>query len=207
MDYRLGLRREDILMNKESSAKSDQALAKAIAYGDPDAVHALFERFSAWTYRFAYYHLGKNTADAEDLCSDILMAAMRSIETFDVTRGSLDAWVLGVARHRLARFCRRRHLDLPLIPEVVENDSSQDVGAVNELENRALMRDAVNRALASLPRRQAEALTGKYVEGYSTEELARLMETTPSAVESLLVRARNAFRAAINAINGGDENA
>ncbi|OFX15936.1 MAG: hypothetical protein A2Z18_00010 [Armatimonadetes bacterium RBG_16_58_9] len=194
-------------MDEESSANYDQALAKAIASSDPDAVHALFDRFSTWTYRFAYYHLGKNSSDAEDLCSDILIAAMRSIDTSDVTRGSLDAWVLGVARHRLSRFCRRRHWDLPLSPEIVASDSSQDTGVVNELENTVLMRDVVNRTLASLLERQAKALTGKYVDGYSTEELACLMEATPSAVESLLVRARNAFRAAVNAIKGGDENA
>ena len=193
-------------MDEVSPAKSDQALAKAVASGDPSAVHALFDRFSSWTYRFAYYHLSRNSVDAEDLCSDILLAAMRSINTFDVTRGSLDAWVLGVARHQLFRFYRRRHLDLPFIPEIVENDSTQDVGAVNELEDKTLMSDAVNRALASLAERQVEAFAGKYVEGYSTEELARLMGTSPSAVESLLVRARNAFRAALDAINGGDEN-
>lgn len=205
MDYEVSLRQGCTHTNDQSSVDPDETLAKNVACGDPDAVRAFFDRFSAWTYRFAYYHLGRHSADAEDLCSDILTTATRSIGTFDVTRGTLDAWVLGVARHRLSRFCRRRRLDLPFAPEVVEVDSSQDTGSINELEDKVLMRDAVNRALASLPQRQAEALTGKYIEGYSTEELARLMGTTPSAVESLLVRARNAFRAAVNAINGGTE--
>jgi len=207
MSYEVSIRRDGVPISKERSAESDRILAKAVASGDPDAVNVLFDRFSAWVYRFAYYHLGRNSADAEDMCSDILMTATRSIGTFDVTRGSLDAWILGVAKHRLSRFCRRRHLDLQLTSEIVESDSSRDMGNIDELADKALMRYAVNRALASLPERQAKALTGKYVEGYSTEELARLMETTTSAVESLLVRARNAFRAAVNAINGGDENA
>lgn len=198
MDYR---------NSEEVVSGSDEGLVKGITSGDRDAVHALFDRFSTWTYRFAYHHLGRNAADAEDLCSDILMTAIGSITTFDVTRGSLDAWMLGIARHRLSRFCRRHHLDLPFIPEVVETDLSLDKGSVKELEDRVLMQDAVNRGIACLPERQARALIGKYVEGYSTEELARLLATTPAAVESLLVRARNAFRAAVNALSGGDEDA
>ena len=195
------------MISDETSVKTDQTLAKAISSGDSDAVNTFFSRFSTWTYRFAYYHLDKNSADAEDLCSEILMSAIRSINTFDATRGNLDAWILGIAKHQLFRFCRRHHKDLPFIPEIIESDSTQDIGVINELEDQILMRDIVNQVLSCLPRRQVEALVGKYIEGFSTDELARLMETTPSSVESLLVRARNTFRAAINAINGGDINA
>jgi RNA polymerase sigma-70 factor (ECF subfamily) len=64
------------------------------------------------------------------------------------------------------------------------------------------VRDAVNRALASLPDRQASVLIDKYVSGYTVEEIARAAQSTPKAVESLLARARVAFRSSFKALMG-----
>jgi RNA polymerase sigma-70 factor (ECF subfamily) len=189
---------------RAGAADADQALARRIAAGDVDAWDRFFERYAVWAYRFAYRHLGGNHADAQDLCSEIMMTAARSIRQFDASRGTLDSWLLGVARHRLARFCRSRRLELPLVP---------DLAAANPVPNlpdtdSAHTRDLVNRALASLPQRQAAVLVGKYMAGYTTEELARHSEITPKAVESLLSRARAAFRSVFSALlessAGGD---
>jgi len=184
------------------ASAEDERLAQRIAAGEVAAWDRFFNRFFPWTYRFAYHHLGANHADAEDLCSDILMTAARCIKQFDGARGTLDVWVLGIARHRLARFCRRRRLEAPLVPEVVEAPSNPAAPLANPGAETALMRDVVNRALASLPQRQAAVLVGKYVAGYTVEELARSNDMTPKAVESLLTRARAGFRAAFTTLNG-----
>lgn len=188
--------------------QSDEGLARSIAAGDTTAWGLFYDRYSTWVFRFAYHHLNRNHADAEDLCSDILMTAAGSIGEFDATRGSLDAWLLGLARHRLARFCRRRRLEAPLVPEMTDADSAKDERSLERFVEDSLTSDAVNRALFSIPERQASALIGKYVEGYSTEELARITDMTPKAVESLLSRGRAGFRSAYNkllrTISGGD---
>jgi RNA polymerase sigma-70 factor (ECF subfamily) len=69
------------------------------------------------------------------------------------------------------------------------------------------VKDTVGRALASLSERQATASIVKYVEGYTTDELAEKMGSSPKATESLLVRARAAFRSAFNALadSGGED--
>lgn len=181
---------------------ADEALARAVAQGDTDAWDRFFDRYSSWAYRFAYHHLDRNHADAEDLCGDVLLTAAQSIHRFDARRGTLDLWVLGVARHRLARFCRRRRRHLPLIPEAL--DAEESAPTTDDLLDVMVTRDAVNRALASLPERQARALVGKYVEGRTVEELSRVLGATPKAVESLLSRARAAFRTTLRAIVGGE---
>ncbi|MHB1000020.1 MAG: sigma factor [Armatimonadota bacterium] len=96
-----------------------------------------------WAYRFVFYHLGGNRADAEDLCSDILMTAARSIKKYDATRGTLDIWMLGIARHRLARFRRRHKIELVLTPEVID-DAGQDGSS---MEERVITRNEVDRVL------------------------------------------------------------
>jgi RNA polymerase sigma factor (sigma-70 family) len=171
---------------------SDAALARRIAAGDTASWQTFFTRFFPWTYRFAYHHLLRDRAEAEDLCLDILLVAVRSIHRFDARRGTLDMWLVGIARHRLSRFRRKQRATVPH-DEEAQTDPTADL----------LTRAAVNQTLASLPERQASLLIGKYVLGHSTEELARLSHSTPKAIESSLSRARAAFRAAF--LQGGTD--
>ena len=188
-----------------SPAEGEAELARAIIRGDGEAWERFFDTYCPWAYRFAHHHLGGSRADAEDLCSDIMMAAARSLRGFDSRRGTLDLWMLGLARRRLARFCHKRRRDVPLLPDTVGADSE---AALKASADSALTRDLVSRTLATLPQRQAAVLIGKYVSGQTVEELARAIEATPKAVESLLSRARAAFRLAFRELlddnRGGD---
>jgi len=156
MDVRVGLCRGSAAAQERYLIDSDEAMARRIAAGDADAWDMFFDRFSPWAYRFACRHLDGNRADAEDLYSDILMTAAKSMSSFDPAGG-------------------------------------------------AHTKDAVNRALACLPERQASLLIGKYVEGYTTDELARWADMTPKAVESALARARGAFRSVFTRLMGSTE--
>jgi RNA polymerase sigma-70 factor (ECF subfamily) len=185
--------------------EGEAELARAIVRGDGAAWERFFDAYSPWAYRFAYHHLEGSRADAEDLCSDILMTAARSLRTFDPRRGTLDLWMLGLARRRLARFCHRLRRQAPPVPDPVGEEAEWGLDVPTD---DALTRDLVHRALASLPQRQAAALIGKYISGQTVEELARTMETTPKAVESLLSRARVAFRVAFGGLRdsrGGEK--
>jgi len=164
----------------------DQTLASAIASGDVRAWERFFDLYAPWAYRFAYRHLEGNRADAEDLCSDIMTAAARSMRRFDARRGTLDLWLLGLARHRLARFCCERRSALPVVPESAAPNPAHDEPLGELPTEGSLLRDLVNRALSSLPARQAAALIGKYVTGFTVEELALETQSSPKAVESLL---------------------
>lgn len=135
------------------------------------------------------------------------MTAARATRGSDSRRGSLDSWLLGLARHSLARFCRQRGQATPLVSE--GEQANPGPGPIALPEDASLLPDSVNRALASLSASQAEALMGKYVWGYSVEELARRAGMSEKAVESLLSRGRSGFRAAFRRLldsrsGGGD---
>jgi RNA polymerase sigma-70 factor (ECF subfamily) len=87
------------------------------------------------------------------------------------------------------------------MPDLDCSEPDRETSVSDPWEETSDQRDLVNRALAGLPQRQAAALIGKYVSGYSVEELANHMRSTPKAVESLLSRARAAFRAAFQALH------
>ena len=56
--------------------------------------------------------------------------------------------------------------------------------------------------LDHLPSRYSDALEWKYIQGLSVNEIAARMELGPKAVESLLTRARRAFRDGFAALTG-----
>ena len=198
---------EQVGLARRARDDPEQAQARLIVAGDVPAWERFFEVYAPWAYRFSHQHLAGNRAEAEDLCSEIMMAAARSIKGFDCRRGTLDLWMLGLARHCLAHFCRRRRQELPLVPEISE---SQESALSQATTDQSLLRETVNRALASLPARQASVLVGKYVSGYSVEELAQRTGSTSKAVESLLSRARAAFCSAYTQLAkaslGGESN-
>lgn len=198
MDQELSLNHEWVSTETTDEKISDADIAKQIANGDTQAWNQFFTRYSVWVYRFAYYHLNRNHADAEDLCSDILLAAAKSIHNYDPVRGSMDFWMLGLAKHRLYRFCKMRSREIPFIPEFAESGSWESMDDMSSMMEMIVVKDAVNEVLSVIPERHATALVGKYVDGYTTEELARIQNTTPKAMESLLTRARNSFKAVFN---------
>jgi RNA polymerase sigma factor (sigma-70 family) len=68
---------------------------------------------------------------------------------------------------------------------------------------RAEVVGLVHAALDRLPPHYAQALEWKYLEGATMKEISARIDSTPKAVESLLTRARNAYRDALSALLAG----
>lgn len=172
-------------------------LAARVARGDLDAGRELFGRHAEELYRFAHHRLADRGA-AEDVVQETFLAALDRIGTFD-GRGSLSAWLRGIAKHRIADHFRRRPMGLSeaLLDADGEIDSILARVSREELPDSALeakeTAELVDATLASLPPEYARALVAKYVEGRSTAELAAEGGRTNKAAESLLLRARRAF--------------
>lgn len=186
---------------REALADPDQGLPARMLKGERRAWRLFHDRHLDWLYRFVFYQVARNAEDAEDVTSEIMLTAVKSIARYDAGAGSLEAWLRGIARNHIARFWRRRLLearasalpslsleeieDLPGIPEAPDS-----LPSASELEAR----DGVQAALALLPARYAELLREKYVLGRSVKEIADRSRASPKAVESALARARQAFR-------------
>ena len=125
---------------------------------------------------------------AEDLTSETFLAAMDAVRKADPPPISVP-WLIGVARHKLADYYRRRpdRLSVPVadLPEPVEPEDHWDV----ELD-----RIVAESVLARLPEQHRTVLALRYLDDRSVPECAELIGRTVHATEALLVRARKAFR-------------
>src|SRR5437870_7754734 len=87
--------------------RSDTELMRAFAGGERTAADDLYGRFAPRVYGLGMVMLG-NEAQAEDLVQDTFVKVWRTCLSFDARRGSLDTWVLLVARSQAIDSIRRR---------------------------------------------------------------------------------------------------
>lgn len=187
----------------------DLELAKAVARGGESAFRRFFDLYFARVYRFALSRTGGNPALCEEVTMHVLSQAIRKIHTF---RGeaSLFTWLCQICRHeiasQLARESRRERYvtlldDHPEVRGMLESMESEvqttpDVALIRNEEG-----ELVHLVLDHLPGDYGNVLEWKYVDGASVKEIAIRLETTPIAVQSMLARARVAFRTQYAAVH------
>jgi RNA polymerase sigma factor (sigma-70 family) len=129
----------------------------------------------------------------EDLMQEIVVAAWQGLPKFRGDSG-LRPWVLGIARHKVEDFYRRRLRAL----EVQQDDESSweptVLPMIEEQIDAALRQEKVQKTLATLPEAHRLALLWRYRDNASLREMAELTGKTEKAIERLLARARDNFR-------------
>ena len=177
---------------------TESALLTGAAGGDPDAVRALIDSIGPVVYGFVFARVGGDEPAAQDLLQETLIEALRSAPTF---RGdaSLRTWVCAIARRRLARHyeAERRHAvaesGLALLGGIGGQAGAASSGGRDEVERR----DEIVRALGLLPAVHRQVLVMKYLDELSVSQIADELGRSPVQVQSLLQRARDGLRRAL----------
>lgn len=162
----------------------------------------VYDRNFTALYNYCYYRLGKDHHAAEEAVQETFALAVERIGLYDPQRGDTFAWLCNLSRNvirRERRFAQRTinlaefwgNIDEEL-KSIYSRIASMPLPAeVMELQET---RDLVTMAMAQLPDRYRDVLEGKYVNALPVKEIAHRLTMTPKAVESLLSRAREAFR-------------
>jgi RNA polymerase sigma-70 factor (ECF subfamily) len=186
--------------------------------GDEDAFRELIDPYRRELQLHIYRIVG-SAQDAEDLVQETLVAAWRGLDRFE-GRGSVRAWLYRIATNRALdalRANRRRPEDQRVTPmpeptrwsEPVWLEPYPDVllegipDAAPGPEGRYETKEAIALAfivgLQHLPPQQRAVLVLRDVLGFRAEEAAEILETSATAVNSLLRRARAAFESRLPA--------
>jgi RNA polymerase sigma-70 factor (ECF subfamily) len=190
--------------------ETDLQTAKRVLAGDEAAFEQLFELYFPRLYRFALVRLNGNRDDA---CDAVQLTFCRGFERLDSFRGeaSLYAWLCQVCRNAIADIGRERKRALAPRCAFDEDEGiaaileSLAAPAVDEPETRAWrteLAQLIQATLDCLPERYGDVLEWKYVDGLPVKEIARRLDLGPKAAESLVMRARQAFREAIADLSG-----
>jgi RNA polymerase sigma-70 factor (ECF subfamily) len=128
---------------------------------------------------------------AEDLTQETFMAAVGELKR-GVEVALAMPWILGIARHKLVDHYRAREREERRL-EAIEAAAAEEDTLLWEDE---VSRDLAVDALARVPGPQRAALVLRYLDGLPVPEVARALEKSVHATESLLARGRESFRRA-----------
>jgi RNA polymerase sigma-70 factor (ECF subfamily) len=166
--------------------------APPAAAPEGDELLRFYDRTVALVHGYLLRRCG-SVAVAEDLTAETFLAAVDSVRR-DVAPPLNEAWILGVARHKLVDHWRRQAREERRLEAVR--------GSATELDDpwdTTLERTRAREVLDQLGAHHRAALVLRYLDGRPVPEIAVHLDRTVHATEALLVRARRAFRAAYTA--------
>ena len=144
------------------------------------AFQSAFDEHKDAVFRFAWRMVGPDFA--EDIAQDVFLTLLRHPERFDPTRGTLRAFLLGVARNLALKRWRDTHRWDPL------DDEAFMTPAIDPTQGETA--EIVGAAVRTLPPLQREALILAEYEELSLDEIARAVDAEVGTVKSRLHRAR-----------------
>ncbi|HXR91564.1 MAG TPA: RNA polymerase sigma factor [Steroidobacteraceae bacterium] len=188
----------------------ESELVRRMLAGDQRAFDAFFEGHFARLYRFALPRLGGDAEATREVVQASLSKAMRKLALF---RGdaAIFTWLCQICRREVVDYLRahRRHADhvtliddQPDLRAAIESLEAPDEYDLVKTYGRAEVGRLVQAVLDRLPARYGDALEWKYIEGHSVEEIGARLGIGHAAAQSLLARARLAFRDALERVFG-----
>ena len=177
---------------------SDEALMVRIARGDEPAFRVLARRHLPVMLGLARRILG-NAADAEDVAQEAMLRVWTHAPRWQPL-ALFRTWLTRVVVNLcLDRKRRAPWVELEAAGEIV--DPTPSAGEQAETGERDRM---VAAAIAELPARQRAAIVLTYGDGMSNAQVAEILDTSVSAVETLLVRGKQNLRRKLEDVNDGD---
>ncbi|MGB8576094.1 MAG: RNA polymerase sigma factor [Pseudolabrys sp.] len=174
---------------------SDEALMARVARGDERAFQLLSRRHLPAMLGLARRILG-NAAEAEDVTQEALMRVWTNAPRWQPL-AQFRTWLTRVVVNLcLDRKRRAPWLALEMAGDIV--DPAPDAGERAESDERECM---LATAIDKLPARQRSAIVLTYGEGMSNAQVAEILDTSVSAVETLLMRGKQNLRQAFGVID------
>jgi len=188
-------------------AHEDLSLARRVIGGDEAAFEQLFEANGQRLFAYAVSQVGRDRELAREMVQATFCKAVEKLHTY---RGeaSLASWLRAVCRFEISAYRRREGRFVGESAEEVLEQRSKDDAFAAELDNPAddlERRDRsqrVRQTLAELPEHYRQVLQWKYSERLAVKEISRRMQVQAKAAESLLTRARLAFRRKYRELGG-----
>jgi RNA polymerase sigma-70 factor (ECF subfamily) len=179
----------------------DRALAKRVAAGDTRAFEAFFSEYFPRLFRFTLVRVGGDSDLAEEIVQSTMCKVVRKMDSY---RGEalLFTWLCQICRNELAAAFRQRSLqgsqimpldDHPALRAALESISI-DSDSPEKTRSREELAQFVHVTLQYLPTKYATALELKYIRGCSVDEIGEQLNISTKAAESVLSRARAAFK-------------
>jgi len=165
---------------------------EAFARGDEAALELLYRDVSALVFTLAKRALGTDM-DAEDVTQQTFVSAWKGRDGYDPERGPVRAWVVGIARRRIADALAARSRDVRVATKAASEAFVAEVGG------REMDRVLLSYEVESLGDPQATVVSMAFFDGHTHEDIAERLDmplgTVKSHIRRGLVVLRNRWEA------------
>lgn len=187
----------------ESKEPTDQALAARAVEGDERAFREIVERYERPVFSL-HYRMVRDRELAEDLAQETFIRAFKAIRSYK-PRYKLSSWLFKIANNLAIDHLRKRRIETVSIdgaPDAVTAEeqaqtrhelASDDESPEEYAANRELG-EQIEAAIAKLRPEYQTATVLRHVEGFSYEEIARIMDLPLGTVKTYIHRARLELR-------------
>lgn len=170
----------------------DEKLIIKLMKGDSSAFDEVVTTYQSMVINVCYGFSG-NREDAEDIAQDVFIKIWEKIHSFK-NEASLKTWIYRIAVNASLNFIRKQkfhalleNLDKAFLFAMEGHDPEEET-RLKEQKNR------VRKAIGLLPKNQRIAITLQNMRDLSYYEIAEIMETSVSSIESLIFRAKKNLR-------------
>ena len=186
----------------------DRETVRRLLRGDEAAFRELFDSYFPKLYRYALARLDGQHDEAVEMVQETFCKAFERLGSFR-GEGSLYGWMCRILRNSILDLYRRRGRELPKVTLLEDRGAIRQIldtlaaSELDEPETIAVRSDVLRLIQATmdrLPGHYGDVLEWKYVDGLSVKTIAERLDIGPKAAESLLTRARAAFRRAMEAV-------
>jgi RNA polymerase sigma factor (sigma-70 family) len=178
------------------------------SWTDTDRFAALYDRYSAMLYRYAFRRVGAPAA--EDVVADTFLAAFQRRTSYDLSRPDARPWLFGILTKELSRHHRAEKARYRAMLRSGSDPGADptDDGPADRVATRVsagAARQPLAAALAGLPKNDRDVLLLIAWGDLSYDEVATALTIPLGTVRSRLNRARRKVREALGGINPAHE--
>jgi RNA polymerase sigma-70 factor (ECF subfamily) len=176
-------------------------LVRLTLRGDATAFEQIIMRYESRVMTLAARLLGSRD-DARDVAQEVFLRAFKYLHRADPQK-PLEPWLLRIAVnvcHDAARRRLRQHTTFVEAEAAEPIDGSIDPCAGFERKQERLI---LQRALYQLPEKERLAIVLRDIEGFSTAEVAAMLQSSETTVRSQVSRGRLRLKAAVDRLMGG----
>jgi len=172
--------------------ESEDHLVQQAVKRDRAAFAALYDRCVDQVYRHVYYRVS-NQADAEDITQEAFVKAWKAIGKYKKTGAPFVAWLITIAGNLVADLYKSRQKTL-ITDEVYEKNPSNQVSDPAGLAEANFNKTLIKEAVLKLKGDRQKVILMRFVDGFSYEEIAKVLNKSEGAVRVIQYRALDDLR-------------
>ena len=178
----------------------EQELARRCSQGNRLAEDELYKRYAARVYTLCRRYLGDDE-EAKDLMQESLIQALEKIQAFNGNKGSLYGWISRIAINKALNQIRRKRWRTVSLDTWIQDTIPEPTDA----EMESIPEEKLLEWISKLPDLRRAVFNLYCLDGYSHQEIARMLGISEKGSAGVLAKARKQLKEAIRRYLNGQE--